>query len=124
MKHYVFDDTFEDNLSVEKLSKEEKVLGGYTVDFRGKKLEDIIVTLPYEDGTSLECGVYSYFEVNNKKYFALLPLKGEKELDFSQNYMLYEVEEDEEDNPIVMYIEDDIEYAIAAQYFSNQLSKK
>ena len=34
-----------------------------------------------------------------------------------------EVEEDEENNPIVMYIEDDIEYAIAAQYFSNQLSK-
>ena len=68
-------------------------------------------------------GVYSYFEVNNKKYFALLPLKGEKELDFSQSYMLYEVGEDEEQNPIVMYIEDDLEYAIAAQYFSNLLSK-
>ena len=51
-------------------------------------------------------------------------LKGEKELDFSARYMLYEVEEDEENNPIVMYIEDDLEYAIAAQYFSNQLSKK
>ena len=93
------------------------------MDFMGKKLEDIVVTLPYEDGTCLECGVYSYFEVNNKKYFALLPLKGEKELDFSQRFMLYEVEEDEENNPIVMYIEDDIEFAIASQYFSNQLSK-
>ena len=93
------------------------------MDFMGKKLEDIVVTLPYEDGTCLECGVYSYFEVNNKKYFALLPLKGEKELDFSQSFMLYEVEEDEENNPIVMYIEDDIEFAIASQYFSNQLSK-
>ena len=38
--------------------------------------------------------------------------------------MLYEVVEDEENNPIVMYIEDDLEYAIAAQYFSNQLAKK
>lgn len=94
------------------------------MEFMGKKLEDIIVTLPYEDGTSMECGVYSYFEFNNKKYFALLPLKGKKQLDFSQNYMLYEVEEDEEKNPIVVYIEDDIEYALAAQYFSNQLSKK
>ena len=93
------------------------------MDFMGKKLEDIVVTLPYEDGTCLECGVYSYFEVNNKKYFALLPLKGEKQLDFSQSYMLYEVEEDEENNPIVMYIEDDIEFAIASQYFSNQLSQ-
>jgi len=94
------------------------------MEFMGKKLEDIIVTLPYEDGTSMECGVYSYFEVNHKKYFALLPLIGERQLDFSKSYMLYEVEEDEENNPIVMYIEDDIEYAIAAQYFSNQLSKK
>lgn len=94
------------------------------MDFMGKKLEDIIVTLPFQDGTSVECGVYSYFEVNNIKYFALLPLKGKKELDFSQNFMLYEVEEDEDHNPIVMYIEDDIEYAIAARYFSDQLEMR
>ena len=94
------------------------------MEFMGKKLEDIVVTLPFGDGITMDCGVYSYFEVNDKKYFALLPLKGEKELDFSQSYMLYEVDEDEENNPIIMYIEDDLEYAIAAQYFSNQLSKK
>ena len=52
------------------------------------------------------------------------PLKGEKELDFSASYMLYEVDKDEEGNPIVMYIEDDTEYAIAAQCFSNQLNSK
>ena len=55
------------------------------MEFMGKKLEDIVVTLPFADGTSVDFGVYSYFEVNNKKYFALLPLKGEKELDFSQS---------------------------------------
>ena len=88
------------------------------MEFMGKKLEDIIVTLPYADGTSLACGVHTYFEVNNKKYFALLPLKGERELDYSQSYMLYEVQEDEEQNPIIVYIEDDMEYAIAAKYFS------
>ena len=93
------------------------------MDFMGKKLEDIVVTLPYEDGTSMECGVYSYFEVNQKKYFALLPLNEEKQLDFSRSYILYEVVEDEEHNPIIVYIEDDMEYAIAAQYFSNQLPK-
>ncbi len=94
------------------------------MEFMGKNIEDIVVTLPFEDGTSMECGVHSFFEVNNKKYFALLPLKGEKELDLSAKFMLYEVEEDEENNPIVMYIEDDVEYAIAAQYFSNLLDKK
>ena len=35
------------------------------MDFMGTKLEDIIVTLPFEDGTSVEYGVHSYFEVNN-----------------------------------------------------------
>ncbi len=94
------------------------------MEFMSKKLEDIVVTLPLQDGTSMDCGAYSYFEINNKKYFALLPLKGEKELDFSANYMLYEVEVDEEDNPIVLYIESDLEYAIAASYFSKQLEKK
>ncbi len=94
------------------------------MEFMGKKLEELVVTLPLADGIELECGVYSYFEVNNKKYFALLPLKGEKELDFSQSYMLYEVEEDEEQNPVVLYIENDLEYEIAASYFSRMLKKK
>lgn len=94
------------------------------MEFMGKNLEEIVVTLPFEDGTSMDCGVFSYFEVNHKKYFALLPLISEKQLDYSKNFMLYEVEEDEENNPIVMYIEDDVEYAIAAQYFSDLLAKK
>ena len=94
------------------------------MEFMGKKLEDIVVSLPFEDGTSMDCGVYSYFELYNKKYFALLPLKGEKELDYSQSFMLYEVQEDEEQNPVVLYIESDLEYAIVANYFSKQLPKK
>ena len=94
------------------------------MEFMGKKLEDIVVTLPFADGTSADFGVHTYFEVNNKKYFALLPLKGKKELDYSQSYMLYEVQEDEEQNPVILYIEDDFEYAVAAQYFSNLLSNK
>ncbi len=94
------------------------------MEFMGKDLEEIVVTLPFEDGTSMDCGVFSYFEVNHKKYFALLPLKREKELDYSKSFMLYEVEEDEEGNPVVMYIENDAEYAVAAQYFSDLLAKK
>ena len=93
------------------------------MEYMGKKLEDIVVTLPFEDGTEVDYGVHSYFEVNNKKYFALLPLKGERELDYSASYMLYEVVEDEENNPVVLYIEDDSEYAIAAQYFSMMLGQ-
>ena len=94
------------------------------MEFMGKKLENLVVTLPFEDGTTVDYGVYSYFEVIHKNYFALLPLKGKKELDFSKNYQLYEVVMDDENNPVVMYIEDDLEYAMAAQYFSMQLSKQ
>ena len=94
------------------------------MEFMGKNLEDMIVTLPFADGTCMDCGVYAYFELKDKKYFALLPLKGEKELDFSHSYMLYEVQEDEENNPVVVYIEDDAEYNAAAQYFSEMLPKK
>ena len=94
------------------------------MEFMDKQLEDLVVTLPYADGTTVDCGVFSYFEVNNKKYFALLPLLAEKQLDFSSNFMLYEVAEDEEHNPVVLYIEDDREYAIAAQCFSEMLPKK
>lgn len=91
------------------------------MDFMGKKLEDLIVTLPMMDGTELECGVVANFEVNNKTYFALLPRLEDKSLDFSQSYMLYEVAEDEEKNPIILYIEDDKEYADAANYFSKNI---
>jgi len=93
------------------------------MEFMGKKIENLVVTLPFEDGSTVDYGVYSYFEVNNKEYFALLPLKDKKELDYSKNYQLYEVVMDAEGNPVVMYIEDDLEFAIASQYFSMQLSK-
>ena len=51
----------------------------------------------------------------------MLPLIGKKQLDYTKSYQLYEVQEDEEHNPIVLYIEDDEEYAIAAKCFSEQL---
>ena len=37
------------------------------MEYMGKKLEDIVVTLPLLDGTEVDCGVCSYFKVNNKQ---------------------------------------------------------
>lgn len=88
--------------------------------FKDKELEEIVVTLPFADGTELDCGVFAAFEVGEHTYLALLPILEEKKLDFSKNYMLYRVEEDEEQNPVVVYIEDDLEYAIVARYFSDK----
>lgn len=95
------------------------------MEFMGKDLEKIVVTLPMADGTEMDCGVFSYFEIDGKRYFALLPLLEDgKTFDFSQSYMLYRVEEDEEKNPVVLYIEDDAEYATAAKCFSEQILHK
>lgn len=91
------------------------------MEFMGKDLDKVVVTLPMADGTEMDCGVASYFEIDEKKYFALLPLTEDKKLDYTQSYMLYRVEEDEEQNPIVLYIEDDLEYALAAKYFSEKI---
>lgn len=94
------------------------------MEFMGKDLDKIVVTLPMADGTEMDCGVFSYFEVDGKRYFALLPLKEDQTFDESASFMLYRVEEDEEQNPVVLYIEDDQEYAIAAQCFSENILKK
>lgn len=93
------------------------------MEYMGKKLEDIVVTLPFADGTTLECGVFAHFTLGEKDYFALLPLIGKKQLDMSASYMLYQVEKDEEDNPVVLYIEDDREYEIVAAFFSAKYLK-
>lgn len=46
-----------------------------SMSFMGKELEDIIVTLPFADGFSMECGVAASFEVAGKQYFAANYLK-------------------------------------------------
>ena len=92
--------------------------------FQGKELHELVVTLPFADGTELDCGVVANFGVDDKNYFVLLPLKEDKTCDFTKSYMLYRVEEDQEGNPVVMYIEDDDEYNLAAKVFSDNFLKK
>ena len=88
------------------------------MEFRGKKLEDLVVTLSFQDGTSADYGVHKYFTFKGKEYFAMLPVNEKKELDHSKKCVLYEVQEDAEHNPVVVYIEDDREYEEAAEYYS------
>lgn len=94
------------------------------MEYMDKKLEDIVVTLPFADGTSVDCGVFASFTIDVNEYFALLPLTEDKKLDFTQSYMLYRVEKDEEDNPVVVYIESDLEYNIPAAYFARNYLEK
>lgn len=87
------------------------------MDLKGKKLEDLVVTLPLADGSEMNCSVFASFEVMGKNYFALQPLTAENKPDPNQGIMLYRVEEDAEKNPVVMYIEDDAEFVAVANTF-------
>ena len=53
--------------------------------FRGKNLEDLVVTLSFQDGSSADYGVHKYFTFKEKEYFAMLPVNEKKELDHSKN---------------------------------------
>lgn len=87
------------------------------MDLKDKKLEDLVVTLPLADGTEMNCAVTASFEVMKKNYFALQPLTSDNKPDPTQGIMLYRVEEDAEENPVVMYIEDDMEFLIVANTY-------
>ena len=87
-------------------------------EFMGQKLKEIIVTLPFTDGSVKEFGVYAYFEVQGKEYFALLPFRDKKKLDFTHKFALYTVYKDADGNPVVTNIENDDDFNAAAAYFS------
>ncbi len=87
------------------------------MDFRGKKLEDLVINLSFADGSTADFGVHKYFQLDGKEYFALLPFIADKKLDYSRKPTLYEVQEDADKNPVVVYIESDQEYEKAANYY-------
>ncbi len=90
--------------------------------FHDKELDKIEVTLNLADGSELLCSVVDSFQVNGKEYFALQALTADKKPDMSQGPMIYRVETDAEQNPVVVYIEDDLEFAMAAKEYSGRLS--
>lgn len=87
------------------------------MDLKDKKLENLVVTLPLTDGTMLDCAVAASFDMNGKSYMALQPLAPTGKPDPAMGLMLYGVGEDEEKNPVVLYIEDDNEFREVAARF-------
>ncbi|MDO4491034.1 MAG: DUF1292 domain-containing protein [Lachnospiraceae bacterium] len=90
--------------------------------FHDKELKDLEITLNLADGSEMTCGVFASFDVSGKTYFALQPLTPDKKPDTTQGLMLYRVEEDAEKNPVVVYIEDDNEFAAVAQEFQKLMA--
>ena len=76
------------------------------------------ITLSLDDGTDLQCVVLDIFTVNDKDYIALQPIEGEED----DNVFLYRlIQEDEDDEPQLLNIEDDDEFEAVADAFEEML---
>ena len=76
------------------------------------------ITLSLDDGTDLQCIVLDIFTVDDKDYIALQPMEGEED----DNVFLYRfIQEDEDDEPQLLSIEDDIEFEAVADAFEEIL---
>lgn len=72
------------------------------------------ITLSLDDGTDLQCVVLDIFTVDDKDYIALQPMEGEED----ENVFLYRfIQEDEDDDPQLLSIEDDEEFEAVADAF-------
>ncbi len=72
-----------------------------------------IITLDLDDGTSLECEVLDFLEVEGQEYILLYPIKEEED----GEVLVYRYDEDEEENPMLSNIESDEEYEKVAEAF-------
>lgn len=72
-----------------------------------------IITLDLDDGTTLECEVLDFMEVDGQEYVFLYPIKEEED----GEVLVYRYDEDEEENPMLSNIESDDEYEKVAEAF-------
>lgn len=76
------------------------------------------ITLSLDDGTDLQCIVLDIFTVDDKDYIALQPMEGEED----DNVFLYRfIQEDENDEPQLLSIDDDTEFEAVADAFEEIL---
>lgn len=88
----------------------------------GNSDEHNTITLTMEDDTEVECAILTIFPVNEKEYIALLPLdeNGQNE---NGEVFLYAFSRTEKGDPMLANIEEDEEYAKAADAFNVIIEK-
>lgn len=86
----------------------------------GSAEEHHTITLTMEDDTEVECAILTIYPVNEKEYIALLPLDENGQNQSGEVY-LYAFSRTETGDPMLSNIEDDAEYAIAADAFDTIL---
>ena len=88
--------------------------------------ENMKVELKLDDGRNVMCEVVTIFEVGGADYVALAPetsdaLEPEQEVWF---YRYFENQDDPNAEPILEYIEDDLEYEIVLDAFEEYLDNQ
>ena len=78
--------------------------------------ENETITLYLDNDDTLECLVVCKFEVDDRRYVALLPLNAEGEVDDDAQTYLYRFDEPEEGEIVVENILDDEEFEIVSDY--------
>lgn len=79
--------------------------------------EQIFVTLELEDGREVEFEVVLIFEIEDKEYAALTPVNAP----YDDEYSLFRVQSIGEDEYEILNIEDDEEYEVVEEAFSEIL---
>ncbi len=74
--------------------------------------EDEIITLDYDDGTSIECGIIGIFDVEGKDYIALEALDG------SEDVYLYGYQENGDDFDLLDIEDEQTFEKVAAEFES------
>ncbi len=85
--------------------------------------EEVTVTLTLDNDEEIECAVLVIYEVDEKDYIALLPLKEDGTEEDGDVY-LYRYIETEDGEPTLENIEDDDEYEAAADAFDEWLDEQ
>ncbi len=82
-------------------------------------LDEMYVTLTFDDGEEEECEVITIFEAKGKDYIALIPVETMDDED-SEIYF-YRYKEDADGNPSLENIEEDEEYDLVVDAFDELL---
>ncbi|MBO4309785.1 MAG: DUF1292 domain-containing protein [Lachnospiraceae bacterium] len=88
--------------------------------------EEMSVEINLDDGRNIECSVVTIFEVDGKDYIALLPMVDEDDELYGEvwYYGYKENLDDPNEEPELIYIEDDETYEAVADAFDEYLDSQ
>lgn len=95
----------------------------FNEEFKQELDEEMTVSIDLEDGTTVVCSIVTIFEMDGKDYIALMPLDEEGNAN-GEEVWIYGYKENPDDpneEPELIYIDDEEEYEAAADKFDEYL---